>query len=159
MTYMFEVSPSLVLVRLHAPHRLCGAPGAGQHLPVLGPGVRRLAAAAAALGGGGGLRPSSSPAGDGEGRCGTAALGVDVPLRTVCVQSALPGLLDQQEITAALRQCNYDPEEVVSVFLALFGDVLLQAPPSRDPTYGELNAFRSGSGAGSSPGQLNSLVS
>lgn len=86
-------------------------------------------------------------------------MGVDVPMRTVCVQSALPGLPDQQEIAAALRQCNYDPEEVVSVFLALFGDVLLQAPPSRDPAYGEPNAFRSGSGAGSSPGRLNSLVS
>lgn len=77
---------------------------------------------------------------------------MDGPLRVLGVQSALPGLLDQQEITAALRQCSYDPEEVVSVFLALFGDVLLQAPPSRDPAYSELNSFRSGLGPGSSLG-------
>lgn len=84
---------------------------------------------------------------------GGAASRVDGPRRVLGVQSALPGLLDQQEITAALRQCSYDPEEVVSVFLALFGDVLLQAPPpSRDPTYSQLNSFRSGSGPGSSLG-------
>lgn len=70
-------------------------------------------------------------------------MGVCVPLRHFCVQSALPGLLDQQEIAAALRQCNYDPEEVVSVFLTMFGEILLQTPPSRDPTYSDLNSFRS----------------
>ncbi|XP_056907000.1 uncharacterized protein LOC130535759 isoform X2 [Takifugu flavidus] len=65
-----------------------------------------------------------------------------VKARVQRVMSALPGLLDQQEITAALRQCNYDPEEVVSVFLTMFGEILLQAPPSRDPTYSDLNSFR-----------------
>lgn len=76
-----------------------------------------------------------------------------VPLRPVCVQSALPGLLDQQEITAALRQCNYDPEEVVS----LFGEILLQAPPSGEPTSSELDSFRSGADSGSSLGRAQHL--
>lgn len=58
-------------------------------------------------------------------------------------QSALPGLVDQKEITAALRQCNYDHEEVISVYLAMFGDILLQAPPSGDRNYADLNSFRS----------------
>ncbi|XP_029378202.1 kinesin-like protein KIN-14E [Echeneis naucrates] len=58
------------------------------------------------------------------------------------VMSALPGLLDQKEITAALRQCNYDPEEVVSVYLTMFGEILLQASPSGDHNYADLNSFR-----------------
>lgn len=59
-------------------------------------------------------------------------------------QSALPGVVDQKEITAALRQCNYDPEEVISVYLAMFGEILLQASPSADHSYTDLNSFRSG---------------
>lgn len=58
-------------------------------------------------------------------------------------QSTLPGLVDQKEITAALRQCNYDPEEVISVYLAMFGEILLQASPSGDHNYTDLNSFRS----------------
>lgn len=60
------------------------------------------------------------------------------------LQAALPGLLDQKEITAALRQCNYDPDEVISIYLTMFGDILLQAPPSGDPNYSDLNSFRCG---------------
>lgn len=58
-------------------------------------------------------------------------------------QSALPGLVDQKEITAALRQCNYDPEEVISVYLAMFGDILLQTSQKGDHNYTDLNSFRS----------------
>lgn len=58
MTYMFEVSLNLLIFAPAALHRLCRLPGASQYLPVLGAGLRRLAAAAAALGAGGGLRQS-----------------------------------------------------------------------------------------------------
>lgn len=58
-------------------------------------------------------------------------------------QSTLPGLVDQKEITAALRQCNYDPEEVISVYLTMFGEILLQASSSGDRSYSDLNSFRS----------------
>ena len=58
-------------------------------------------------------------------------------------QSTLPGLVDQKEITAALRLCNYDPEEVISVYLTMFGEILLQAPPGGDHNYSDLNSFRS----------------
>ncbi|XP_078511766.1 uncharacterized protein LOC144770857 [Lissotriton helveticus] len=40
------------------------------------------------------------------------------------VKSALPVITDYKEVAAALRQCNYDPDEVISVFLAIFGDSL-----------------------------------
>lgn len=59
------------------------------------------------------------------------------------LQSTLPGLVDQKEITAALRQCNYDPEEVISVYLTMFGEILLQTSPSGDHNYTDLNSFRS----------------
>lgn len=59
------------------------------------------------------------------------------------LQSVLPGLVDQKEITAALRQCNYDPEEVISVYLTMFGEILLQTSPSGDHNYTDLNSFRS----------------
>lgn len=49
--------------------------------------------------------------------------------------------MDQKEIAAALRQCNYDPEEVISVYLAMFGETLLQT--SRDPRRSDLDSFRS----------------
>lgn len=49
-------------------------------------------------------------------------------------QSALPGLVDQKEITAALRQGNYDPDEVISVYHTMFGDILLQPPPQEEIT-------------------------
>ncbi|XP_028307269.1 kinesin-like protein KIN-14E [Gouania willdenowi] len=58
------------------------------------------------------------------------------------VMSALPGLVDQKEMTAALRQCNYDPEEVISTYLAMFGEILLQAPLGGDQNYSDLNSFR-----------------
>lgn len=51
--------------------------------------------------------------------------------------------MDQKEITAALRQCNYDPEEVVSVYLTMFGEILLQASASGDHSSTNLNTFRS----------------
>lgn len=58
-------------------------------------------------------------------------------------QSTLPGLVDQKEITAALRQCNYDPEEVISVYLTMFGEILLQASAGGNHNYADLNSFRS----------------
>nr|XP_033490475.1 kinesin-like protein KIN-14E [Epinephelus lanceolatus] len=65
-----------------------------------------------------------------------------VKARVQRVMSTLPGLVDQKEITAALRLCNYDPEEVISVYLTMFGEILLQAPPSGDHNYTDLNSFR-----------------
>ncbi|XP_075715516.1 uncharacterized protein LOC142750398 [Rhinoderma darwinii] len=40
------------------------------------------------------------------------------------VKEALPAITDFKEILAALRLCNYDPDEVISMFLAMFGDSL-----------------------------------
>ncbi|XP_047451856.1 kinesin-like protein KIN-14E [Mugil cephalus] len=65
-----------------------------------------------------------------------------VKARVQQVMSTLPGLVDQKEIVAALRQCNYDPEEVSSVYLTMFGQILLHAPPSGDQNYADLNSFR-----------------
>lgn len=59
----------------------------------------------------------------------------------MALQSALPGLVDQKEIAAALRQCNYDPEEVISVYLAMFGETILQT--SGDSSRSNLDSFRS----------------
>lgn len=71
MTYMFEVRrepfpsrPSLPVVLL-TQRALC-VPGAGEHLQVLGPAVRRVVAAAAAVGGRRGVRQSSGPTSHGE---------------------------------------------------------------------------------------------
>ncbi|KAI4880694.1 hypothetical protein NFI96_018426, partial [Prochilodus magdalenae] len=58
------------------------------------------------------------------------------------VMKALPGLVDQKEIAAALRQCNYDPDEVISIYLTIFGDVLLESH-TRAQSYSDLNVFRS----------------
>ncbi|KAL2093274.1 hypothetical protein ACEWY4_010586 [Coilia grayii] len=57
------------------------------------------------------------------------------------IKDTLPGLTDQKEITAALRQCNYDPDEVVSIYLTIFGDSLFQSA-AKAQTYSELNSFR-----------------
>ncbi|XP_053318937.1 kinesin-like protein KIFC3 [Spea bombifrons] len=38
------------------------------------------------------------------------------------VKEALPSIMDYKEILAALRLSNYDPDEVISVFYAIFGD-------------------------------------
>ncbi|KAG7235908.1 hypothetical protein INR49_001888, partial [Caranx melampygus] len=65
-----------------------------------------------------------------------------VKARVQRVMSTLPGLVDQKEITAALRQCNYDPDEVASVYLTMFGEILLQAPPGGDHNYADLKSFR-----------------
>ncbi|KAE8295890.1 Kinesin-like protein KIFC3 [Larimichthys crocea] len=65
-----------------------------------------------------------------------------VKARVQRVMSTLPGLVDQKEITAALRQCNYDPEEVISVYLTMFGEILLQASAGGDHNYADLNSFR-----------------
>ncbi|KAM8973115.1 uncharacterized protein RCH25_018787 [Pelodytes ibericus] len=40
------------------------------------------------------------------------------------VKDALPSITDYKEILAALRLCNYDSDEVISVFYAMFGDSL-----------------------------------
>lgn len=40
------------------------------------------------------------------------------------VKEALPVITDYKEILAALRLCNYDPDEVISMFYAMFGDSL-----------------------------------
>ncbi|XP_069048502.1 kinesin-like protein klp-3 isoform X1 [Lepisosteus oculatus] len=58
------------------------------------------------------------------------------------VMKALPGLVDKKEISAALRQCNYDPDDVISVYLSMFGDILLQPSDGRQ-NYNDLNSFRS----------------
>lgn len=50
ITYIFEVSLSLLLLDLPTSQHLCHVPGASQHLQVLGPSVRRLVAAAATVG-------------------------------------------------------------------------------------------------------------
>ncbi|KAJ8373737.1 hypothetical protein SKAU_G00043170 [Synaphobranchus kaupii] len=65
-----------------------------------------------------------------------------VRIRIQQVMGALPGLGDQKEITAALRQCNYDPDEVISAYLSIFGDVLFQ-PAEGEQNNRELNSFRS----------------
>ncbi|XP_063053878.1 kinesin-like protein klp-3 [Engraulis encrasicolus] len=57
------------------------------------------------------------------------------------IKDTLPGLSDQKEITAALRQCNYDPHEVMSIYLTIFGDSLFQSS-SKAQSYSELNSFR-----------------
>lgn len=60
----------------------------------------------------------------------------------ICLfQKALPGLADQKEIAAALRQCNYDPDEVISIYLTIFGDVLSE-PHTGAQSYPGLNSFR-----------------
>ncbi|KAM9310966.1 uncharacterized protein PAF06_008784 [Gastrophryne carolinensis] len=43
------------------------------------------------------------------------------------VKEALPAITDYKEILAALRLCNYDPDEVISMFFAMFGDSLESA--------------------------------
>ncbi|KAL6480572.1 hypothetical protein MHYP_G00116050 [Metynnis hypsauchen] len=58
------------------------------------------------------------------------------------VMKALPGLVDQKEITAALRQCNYDSDDVISIYLTIFGDVLLE-PHKGAQSYPDSNIFRS----------------
>ncbi|XP_063302952.1 uncharacterized protein LOC134602220 [Pelobates fuscus] len=44
------------------------------------------------------------------------------------VKDALPSITDYKEILAALRLCNYDPDEVISMFYAMFGDSLAAIP-------------------------------
>ncbi|XP_036423843.1 kinesin-like protein KIN-14R [Colossoma macropomum] len=65
-----------------------------------------------------------------------------VRYRVQQVMKALPGLADQKEIAAALRQCNYDPDEVISIYLTIFGDVLLE-PHKGAQSYPDSNLFRS----------------
>ncbi|XP_068132605.1 uncharacterized protein [Hyperolius riggenbachi] len=43
------------------------------------------------------------------------------------VKEIFPAITDYKEILAALRLCNYDPDEVISVFFAMFGDSLENA--------------------------------
>ncbi|XP_022539894.2 uncharacterized protein LOC111195800 [Astyanax mexicanus] len=57
------------------------------------------------------------------------------------VIKALPGLVDQKEIAAALRQCNYDPDEVISIYLTIFGDILSE-PHKPTHSYPDSNSFR-----------------
>lgn len=66
MTYIFEVSLCRHLLGLPASQHLCHVPGAGQHLQVLGPSVRRLVAATTAVGGQHGFCQRSSPTSNGE---------------------------------------------------------------------------------------------
>nr|DBA31208.1 TPA: hypothetical protein GDO54_007091 [Pyxicephalus adspersus] len=40
------------------------------------------------------------------------------------VKKAVPAITDYKEILAALRLCNYDSDEVISMFYAMFGDSL-----------------------------------
>ncbi|MGH0125601.1 UNVERIFIED_CONTAM: hypothetical protein FKN15_010367 [Acipenser sinensis] len=57
------------------------------------------------------------------------------------VKEALPGLVDYKEITAALRQCKYDADAVISIFLSIFGDSLLKAPEGME-NFRDTNYFR-----------------
>ncbi|GCB74572.1 hypothetical protein scyTo_0003663 [Scyliorhinus torazame] len=57
------------------------------------------------------------------------------------VERGIPSLSDHREVTAALRQCNYDAEEVISIFLAIFGDSLL-IPFKSQRDYKEENGYR-----------------
>ncbi|XP_072913805.1 kinesin-like protein klp-3 [Hemitrygon akajei] len=57
------------------------------------------------------------------------------------VQERLPSLSDHREVTAALRQCNYDADEVISIFLAIFGDILL-IPFKSQRDYKDENGYR-----------------
>ncbi|KAF7646422.1 hypothetical protein LDENG_00188130 [Lucifuga dentata] len=57
------------------------------------------------------------------------------------VTAKLPGLVDQKEITAALRQCNYDTDEVISTYLTMFGEILLHAASTGNHNYTDLNSF------------------
>ncbi|KAL7862905.1 hypothetical protein SRHO_G00118890 [Serrasalmus rhombeus] len=64
------------------------------------------------------------------------------PTLTEDDRKALPGLVDQKEIAAALRQCNYDSDDVISIYLTIFGDVLLE-PDKGAQSYPDSNVFRS----------------
>ncbi|XP_035257261.1 kinesin-like protein KIN-14R isoform X2 [Anguilla anguilla] len=64
-----------------------------------------------------------------------------VRIRIQQVMGALPGLADPTEVTAALRQCRYDPDEVISAYLSIFGDALLQ-PAQGEQGGRELHSFR-----------------
>ncbi|XP_078077234.1 uncharacterized protein LOC144499053 [Mustelus asterias] len=57
------------------------------------------------------------------------------------VTRGIPSLTDHREVTAALRQCNYDAEEVISIFLAIFGNSLL-IPFRSQRDYKEANGYR-----------------
>ncbi|XP_055505974.1 uncharacterized protein LOC129706046 isoform X1 [Leucoraja erinacea] len=57
------------------------------------------------------------------------------------VEQSLPSLSDHREVTAALRQCNYDADEVISIFLTIFGDGLL-IPFKSHRDYKEDNGYR-----------------
>ncbi|XP_078469021.1 uncharacterized protein LOC144731710 [Lampetra planeri] len=46
------------------------------------------------------------------------------------VQAAIPAWKDQSDIVAMLRQCNYDADEVVSNYTALYGDDVKTASPA-----------------------------
>ncbi|XP_061669511.1 uncharacterized protein LOC133497545 [Syngnathoides biaculeatus] len=66
-----------------------------------------------------------------------------VQSRVQRVTSVLPGLLDRMEITAALRLCNYDTEEVISSYLTMFGETLLHANANASASAsGDLTSFR-----------------
>ncbi|KAG5830748.1 hypothetical protein ANANG_G00313890 [Anguilla anguilla] len=64
-----------------------------------------------------------------------------VRIRIQQVMGALPGLDDPTEVTAALRQCSYDPDEVISAYLSIFGDALLQ-PAQGEQGGRALHSFR-----------------
>ncbi|XP_041112251.1 kinesin-like protein KIFC3 [Polyodon spathula] len=56
-------------------------------------------------------------------------------------KEALPGLVDYKEITAALRQCKYDADAVISIFLSIFGESLLKASEGME-NFRDTNYFR-----------------
>ncbi|XP_076879029.1 kinesin-like protein klp-3 [Brachyhypopomus gauderio] len=57
------------------------------------------------------------------------------------VMEALPGLVDQKEVAADLRQCNYDVDQVITMYLTIFGDTVSQ-PHEETLLLPELNSFR-----------------
>ncbi|XP_067855236.1 uncharacterized protein [Heptranchias perlo] len=65
----------------------------------------------------------------------------DSRLQEKDLEQSLPSLTDHQEVIAALRQCNYDADDVISIFLAIFGDSLLIPLKSRQKDYKE-NSYR-----------------
>ncbi|XP_078731261.1 kinesin-like protein KIFC3 [Lampetra fluviatilis] len=51
-------------------------------------------------------------------------------LTTYLFEAAIPAWKDQSDIVAMLRQCNYDADEVVSNYTALYGDDVKTASPA-----------------------------
>ncbi|XP_075062073.1 uncharacterized protein LOC142150784 [Mixophyes fleayi] len=61
------------------------------------------------------------------------------------VKEALPAITDYKEILAALRLCNYNPDEVISMFFAMFGDSLedtINGQHNLEPTFLQRDIYK-----------------